>query len=209
MACASDTLTPVSRLRIADRLRDRLSCRSDSSDEELLSQVRRGDRLAFAELMRRHVDPLHAYLARLTASRSDAEDLTQETFLRIWQKAHSYHHQRGKVSTWIYRIAHNLCVDTFRKRSELSNATALETACDPGDHLEHQATREAHSRLATALAELPENQRAAVLLCQVRGFSNAEAAQIMALNLTAVESLLARARRYLREKVFIDEGDSR
>ena len=159
--------------------------------------------------MRRHLDPLHAYLARLSASRSDAEDLTQETFLRIWQKAHTYHAQRGKVSTWIYRIAHNLCMDKLRKASELSNHAAAETASYPGDHLEHQAMREANSRLATALAELPENQRAALLLCQVRGFSNAETAQIMALNLSAVESLLARARRRLREKVFIDEGDSR
>jgi len=205
MACASDTLRPVSRRRIDQRL----LCAADSSDEELLRQVRAGDRPAFTELMRRHLDPLHAYLARLTASRSDAEDLAQETFLRIWQKAHTYHRRRGKVSTWIYRIAHNLCIDQFRKRGELSNSATAEATSHAGDQFEQQAAREAGCRLETALAALPENQRAAVLLCQVRGFSNAEAAEIMALNLAALESLLARARRSLKQKVFIDEGDTR
>lgn len=190
-------------------MQPRLSCRSDNSDEELLRQVRAGDRAAFAGLMRRHLNPLHAYLARMSASRSDAEDLAQETFLRIWQKAHTYHQRRGKVSTWIYRIAHNLCIDLSRKRSELSDAAAVEATSQPGGQFELQAAREALSRLETALTQLPENQRAAVLLCQVRGFSNAEAAEIMQLKLPALESLLARGRRNLRAKVFIDGGDSR
>lgn len=181
----------------------------ESSDEQLMMRVRRGDQMAFSALMRRHLNGVHAYLARLTRSSSDAEDLTQETFLRAWHKAHTYQPGRVKVSTWLHRIGHNLCIDQFRKHREVTNFTLTEATSDAFDPLEEQALRETRTRLEAAISKLPENQRAAILLCQVQGFSNAEAAEIMSVNVRALESLLARARRTLRQQVLIDEEEAR
>ena len=181
----------------------------ESSDEQLMMRVRRGDQMAFSALMRRHLNGVHAYLARLTRSSSDAEDLTQETFLRVWHKAHTYQPGRVKVSTWLHRIGHNLCIDQFRKHREVTNFTLTEATSDAFGPLEEQALRETRALLEAAISKLPENQRAAILLCQVQGFSNAEAAEIMSVNVRALESLLARARRTLRQQVLIDEEEAR
>jgi len=208
MACASATLTPANTAGFGGRLRSELAD-LESSDEQLMTRVRGGDQTAFAELMRRHVNSVHTYLVRLTRSSSDAEDLTQETFLRVWRKAHTYRPGRVKVSTWLHRIGHNLCVDQFRKHRELTNFTLTDIPSDAVDQLDQQAARETRKRLETAISTLPENQRAAILLCQVQGFANAQAAEIMGLNVRALESLLARARRTLRAQVLLDEDDAR
>jgi len=173
-------------------------------------RVRLRDQAAYRELLRRHLGPVHAYLTRMTRSPDDAEDLAQETFLRVWQKASAYKPGKVQATTWIHRIAHNLSVDAFRRRRELAgerNAIRVEEredttgdeAGDPAaDPYEQLAAQRIGERLETALAALPGNQRSAIVLCQLQGFSNAEAADIIGINLRAIESLLARARRTLR-----------
>lgn len=153
---------------------------------------------AFAVLLSRHLDAIHGYLYRMTRSRADAEDLAQETFLKVWDKARTYQPGRVKVSTWLHTIAHNLCIDSFRRHREIPTDTIGEEADDLADPARRTMDGERLRLLEAAIAGLPVNQRSAVLLCQIQGFSNAEAAGILGVNPRALESLLARARRTLR-----------
>ena len=168
--------------------------------------IRDGDRDAFGKLLSRHLDPIHGYLQRMTGSHADAEDLAQETFLRVWIKAGSYRAGRGKVTTWLHTIAHNLCIDSFRRKKDSLNDGTLEIEDPLADPMTHINDREQQQLLSQAIARLPENQRSAILLCQIQGFSNAQAAKILSVNIRALESLLARARRALKISLF---GDSR
>lgn len=176
------------------------------SDDELLAAITHGDQRAFAALVERHADSIHGYVFRMTGSGADAEDFTQETFLRVWRKAASYQPGRAKVSTWLHTIAHNLTVDALRRPRAVTRADVNDDDADGSGPFEIHAAREMLGRLQRGLAELPEQQRAALLLCQVQGFSNAEVGEILGSNTRAVESLLARARRRLRRELS-DEGD--
>lgn len=177
-------------------------------DDALLAATAHGDQRAFAALVERHADAIHGYVFRMTGSRADAEDFTQETFLRLWRKAGSYQPGRAKVSTWLHTIAHNLTVDALRRPRAATGAAAedFDVAADGSGPFETHAARETLERLERALAALPAQQRAALLLCQVQGFSNAEVGDILGSSVRAVESLLARARRALREALS-NEGD--
>ena len=176
-----------------------------------MAAIRNGDRVAFGRLLDRHLDPIHNYLQRMTGSHADAEDLAQETFLRVWQKAASYRAGRVKVTTWLHTIAHNLCIDSFRKNDSFQSKresqidASLEAADPLANPMNHSSDQEQEQLLKTAIARLPENQRSAILLCQIQGFSNAQAAKILSVNSRALESLLARGRRTLRISLF---GDS-
>jgi RNA polymerase sigma-70 factor (ECF subfamily) len=190
-------------------LPDRSRARTVADDEALISATGGGDADAFAELVSRYLDTIHAYLARMTGSSVEAEDLTQETFLRVWRRAGSYRPGRVRPTTWLHSIAHNLCVDAFRRagsrpsqgaHAELDELTVDELA-DPARHGSAQQELE---RVQAALAELPHNQRAAVILCLVEGRSSMEAATIIGVGRRAVESLLARARRALRQALAVE-----
>jgi RNA polymerase sigma-70 factor (ECF subfamily) len=190
---------------------DRARCTEsgiDSPDEGLVDAIARGDGDAFRQLLDRHLDAIHAYLYRMTGSRTDAEDLAQETFLRVWRKASTFAPGRVKVTTWLHTIAHNLCIDTFRKNRLTHGVDGSLEADDSADPERRASGSELAVLVELAIAELPENQRSAVLLCQVQGFSNAQAARILGVNVRALESLLARARRTLRETLTAATGTS-
>ncbi|MEQ8911083.1 MAG: sigma-70 family RNA polymerase sigma factor [Pseudomonadales bacterium] len=166
-----------------------------------MAQIRQHDEAAFAELVRRHLDPLHRYLFRLTGSADDAEDLAQETFLRVWQRAASYRPGVVRLTTWLHRIAHNMAVDSLRRtRPEpLADDDDMAGLADDGaDPARAASSAEFERHLDHAIGILPANQRAALLLCQVQGFANRDAAAIMGVSVRGLESLLARARRSLR-----------
>jgi RNA polymerase sigma-70 factor (ECF subfamily) len=161
----------------------------------------------------RHADRIYGYLLRLTGSRPDAEDLLQDTFFRIWRSARTYQPNRVQAGTWITRIAHNACIDSFRRRRPAASVTldALETATPEqlisADLESVHIARDALSAVEAQIARLPENQRAALVLCRLQGFSNADAAIILGINVRALESLLARARRTLRQALETGDND--
>ncbi len=196
----------LSRTLREEHLVDRASC--ESIDEMLMARIALGDDVAFATLLDRHLDPVHNYLLRMTRSVTDAEDLAQETFFRVWQKAQTYQPGRVKASTWIHTIAHNVCIDAVRKHRESTTDVLPETADGTNDPALLHSAAEQQRKLLDAINRLPDKQRSALLLCQVQGFSNAEAASIVGTGLRALESLLARARRALRAEL-TDNGASR
>ena len=171
------------------------------SDDALMERVKARDHAAYSRLLCRHLAAIHGYLMRITHSHADADELAQETFLRVWDKAATYQPGKVRFSTWLHRIAHNLCMDEFRRKhpESLDDPDAL-----PGEQpaLERTlANRQTIDRLDQALAALPVSQRSALLLTEVQGFSSRQVADIMNLGVRAVESLLARARRRLREQL--------
>ena len=167
-------------------------------DEALMSRVVEQDREAFSTLVERHLDGVHAFNYRLTRNADDAAELAQETFLRVWRRASSWRPGRVRFTTWLYRIARNLCIDAHRRRRDTVpiEDAALPAAGAPVETAPAQARLQA--ALGQALAALPERQRTALVLCHSQGMSNAQAAQVLAVSVEAVESLLARARRTLR-----------
>jgi RNA polymerase sigma-70 factor (ECF subfamily) len=167
-------------------------------DETLMARIAAGSEHAFEQFLARHVDAIHGYTLRLTGSRDDADELTQETFLRVWQRAGSYQPGRARVTTWLHTIAHHLCVDHWRKPAlEADNDTDLLPDAAPGPAGELERARLV-ARLDRALAGLPLDQKAALLLVEVRGFSLRDVAAVLGSTVEAAESRLARARRALR-----------
>ncbi len=174
---------------------------ADPSDEELLRRLRSRDRAAFAVLLDRHLAGVQAYAFRMTDNRADAEDIAQETFLRVWSRAKTFRPGRVRVSTWLYRIAHNLCVDAFRRRRDVVE-DGLDTLADERfSGLSGSIAEERRAAVRAAVAELPERQRAALVLCQLQGWSNKDAAVVLEVSVDALESLVARARRTLRRRL--------
>ena len=157
-----------------------------------MARIVAGDRSAFDVFVHRHLPAIHAYASRLTGSRHDADDVAQDTFLKVWQKAGSYKAGRVKVSTWLHTIAHNTCIDALRKRKP----------SEPIEHHEPSSSQGAGDDthvLERLISRLPVNQRTAVALCLLGGHSTREAAHITGSSPRAVESLISRARRSLRE----------
>ncbi|MCZ6888154.1 MAG: RNA polymerase sigma factor [Gammaproteobacteria bacterium] len=170
----------------------------DDSDDALMARVQTGDQEAFARLLDRHLSAIHSYVYRMVGNTADAEDLAQETLLRSWSRAATWQPGRVQFTTWLHRIAHNLCIDEFRRRRPEST-DQIDQIVDEAAHVTVAASdsirRDAVNK---ALASLPERQRSALVLCQLHGWSNKEAATMMAISVTALESLIARARRTLK-----------
>lgn len=172
---------------------------SDDPDLPLVQRAGRGDQAACAALVDRHLPAILAIAGRLLGDRAAAEDVAQETFLRVWQHAGRWRAGEARFSTWLYRVAVNLCQDRLRRRRE----APLDAAPDPpsgapGPEAALQR-RSVAARVGAALATLPERQRTALVLSHYEELGNVEAAAVMEISVEALESLLARGRRRLRE----------
>lgn len=172
-------------------------------DEELMAAVRSGDETAYQEIVRQHIKAISHYAFRMLGNQKDCEDITQETFLRLWLNASKWQPEKARLSTWLHRIAHNLCIDHLRK------SIRTEEQAEPGDLFEQEQGSGATDKdkdervrkLNAAIAALPESQRSALMLCHYRNFSNREAADIMNISVKALESAISRARRTLRDQL--------
>jgi len=160
-----------------------------------------GDQAAFAWLVDRHLKRTHALAQRITGKPQEAEDVAQEAFLRVWIHAGDWSAQKGRFSTWFYRIVTNLCIDHLRGNSrEMVEIDAEWADASPG--MAAQLHRQQlGQRVAAEVARLPPRQKTALALCYYEGFSNAEAAAILDTTTGAVEALLVRARRGLQERL--------
>jgi RNA polymerase sigma-70 factor (ECF subfamily) len=176
---------------------------SDTSDEALMVLYANGDRQAALALTRRVTPRILAYAARmLGGDRAEAEDVAQETMLRLWRVARDWRQGETKVTTWAYRVATNLCIDRQRS-ARRRGQVALEAAPEPEDGAPSAEGRMQDARrlaaLETALAGLPDRQRQAVVLRHIEGLSNPEIAAVMEIGVEAVESLTARGKRALAQ----------
>ena len=185
---------------------------SHEADTSAMLRLRAGEDLALNELMARWQQPLVNYLARLCGSEATALDLAQETFVRIYE-ARARYDTRGKFATWLYTIAGNLARNAHRWQQR-HPTVSLETPTDetggtlganlPDLKATPDANADTHERaqaVRAALAELPEDQRAIVLLSEYEDRSHGEIAAVLGCTAKAVETRLYRARQTLREKL--------
>ena len=173
------------------------------TDSELVALARRGDEAAFEQLMLRHQRYVFNLAYRVLGDRSEAEDVTQETFLRAWRGLSRFRGE-ARFTTWLYRIAHNLCLNRLPglRRRLLQTEPPDEWLPDPAPHPE--AVAERRERLAflhTQLEQLPEHYRLVLTLRYLQGFSYAEIAAILNVPLGTVKTHIHRARRLLRDRM--------
>lgn len=177
---------------------------TNSDDSQLLSGIANADRKAFQAFLSRHLRGVVRFAQRYIHQHHDAEDIAQEVFLRVWQKAGTWRYQGYSVKSWLYRIAYNLCIDELR-RKQPDNLTMQMEEQQSSASSEELVERDMElTRLGMAIDSLPERQRSALILCAYEGLSNQDAAEVMGCSVEALESLLARARRKLREQTRTD-----
>ena len=188
---------------------------ASTADEVLVERAQAGNRDAFEDLVRRHADRLYAVVLRFTADPAEAEEVTQEAFLRAWRSIGRFE-GRSQFFTWLYRIGINEAKRRAERRPAAGKVVSLEEgqveeAADlnesPQARSEH---RELRDRLEQAIRSLPLDYRAPLVLRDVEGLSTAEAAAIMELGEAAFKSRLHRARLAVRESIdqyLVEAGD--
>lgn len=180
----------------------------EASDDELVAAVAKGDERSCRVLMDRHLLRIVALARRMLGNQADAEEVAQEVFLRVWTHAERWEPGRAKFGTWLHRVAANLCLDRLRRvrgTVDIDTMPELESEA-PGPERQLEES-ELAARVEAALRQLPERQRAALVLSHYQGLSNTETAEVLDVTVEAVESLLSRARRQLRVLLATEKDD--
>lgn len=167
-------------------------------DDALLVRFAEGDQSAARILAERHTGRVLAVATRMLNNPTDAEDVAQEALMRAWKHAADWRPGEAKFSTWLHKVAVNLCYDRLRKKRMKPLEDAPEPVDDRASALDGMETDDRLSVLKAAMMELPERQRAAIQLSHYEEKSNPETAEILGISVEAVESLLSRGRRALR-----------
>jgi RNA polymerase sigma-70 factor (ECF subfamily) len=169
------------------------------SDHALMQEIAAGDEAAYGTLMQRHLAGMIALAQRITGNSADADEVAQEAFLRLWRQAACWEPNGAQVRTWLSRVVTNLCLDRKRKRPLLPLDFAEEVAETAPGGLDMAMDTDRRNRLQQCLQRLPLRQRTVVVLSYYEELGGREIAAMMNLSPGAVESLLVRARRALRQ----------
>jgi RNA polymerase sigma-70 factor (ECF subfamily) len=187
---------------------------TDDPDAVLMLRVKRGDLVAFEELVDKYKQPIVNLMFRMVHDLEEAEDLAQNVFVRVFQSAKRYE-VTAKFSTWLFTIARNLCYNEIRRRSrhpaESIDGSAMETDSDlPARQFEDVKAfsppetflqGELEEKIQEAVAALPEKQRLAIALCRQDELSYDEIAEVLECSVSATKSLIHRARETLKQKL--------
>ncbi|GAB4352820.1 MAG: hypothetical protein Kow0026_10610 [Oricola sp.] len=176
----------------------------EETDDELLRAVAQGNERAYSKLVSRHLDRVRRVARGYTGSASDADDIAQEVFLSVWRSAGAWQKGEARFSTWLYRVTVNRCID-HKRRARFRNWIGLERIeavfASDDDPERELAGRAELASAARAVAALPDRQRMAILLSVSAGLANPQIAETMSVSVGAVEQLLVRARRTLRDQL--------
>jgi len=192
-------------------------------DAALMLRVKQGDTAAFTELVEKYKQPVMNLAYRTVRDMTEAEDLAQNVFVQVYKSASRYK-STAKFSTWLFTIARNLCLNEIRRRSrhpaESLDAPHPEQEDQPLQQFEDKTTAsppekllqgELAQQIDRALADLPENQRSAILLCRQEELSYEEIAEALGCSVSATKSLIHRGRETLKErlKAYLRTGETR
>ena len=177
----------------------------ERTDEDLVTAAQRGDGAAMDLLLRRHYDRVHAVCRRIAGGTRDADDAAQEAMIRVVRNIHKFD-GRSTFGTWVYRIATNTALDELRKRKRRPQFHVVDEdgdAPEPTDDLAHRHIDDVADRITidAALAELPEEFKAAVVMRDVGDLDYAEIAEALDIPVGTVKSRIARGRRMLVDKL--------
>ncbi len=175
-------------------------------DAQLMLRVRSGDETGFDLLLAKHRGPIVGYLARMVQDRAVAEELAQETFLRVY-RARATYEPTAKFTTWLYRIATRVALNAIRdtkpgRSQSLDDETNLEQPVDRRPNREQEMVADARFvAVRRAIASLPEKQRAAVLMHKYQELDYSQIAESLGCSVSAVKSILFRAYGTLRSRL--------
>jgi len=187
-------------------------CIKEVPSEDLMARIAKGDEDAFEILVNRHQTSILNLIYRFIGDRTQAKDLAQEVFIRVWQAAKTYKPE-AKFTTWLYRITANLCLNELKSSRRKKLFQFLRSDADNEIHGEKDfpdgspspedllLAKERSHQITKALQCLPENQRMALILKRYDDLSYQEIAKVIGCSVSAVESLLVRAKRSLQEKL--------
>ena len=174
------------------------------NERELIARLQKRDETAFEELLRQYEKKVYTLCFRMCGNSEDAEEAAQDTFLALWRGIDRFR-QESSLSTWIYRLASNACIDLLRRRKKQGSSLSLDdeelfldavdAAPRPQDAVEH---REAQKLLQEGLSALPEEYRKVLILREIEGLSYTEIAESASLELGTVKSRISRGRVLLR-----------
>jgi RNA polymerase sigma-70 factor (ECF subfamily) len=179
-----------------------------AADAALMARIAVGDQAAFARVMQDETPRLVRLALSVLGRLSEAEDVTQDAFLRLWSAAPDWE-PRAQIGTWLHQVAYRLSIDTLRRRRPTVDVEDLEQVlADDSASPERAALDQERDRLlAQAMDRLPPRQRSAIVLAHLQGLSQAEASVVLEVTEDAYESLLARARRRLKDVMTEMLGD--
>ena len=193
-------------------MRERQAELAAMTDQEVVLAARRGEELAYRDLLRRYERPIFSLIYRMVRDRELAEDLSQETFVKALNALDSYRPE-FKFSSWIFKIANNAAIDQLRRRQldtlsldgapnaetpDAIQATALQVGADQESPLEEVEAREIGTAVEVAIAKLRPEYRSCIMLRHVEGLAYEEIAQALDLPLGTVKTYIHRARHELR-----------
>jgi RNA polymerase sigma-70 factor (ECF subfamily) len=173
-------------------------------DKSVISRLRAGDEDAFRLVINHHLRPVGNYVRRMIWQQEEADDIIQETFVRLWHSIETYKPGNSGLSTWLHRIAHNLCIDSIRRNQKLAPEARIPEIEIAGPEAAYENAQAAR-RIQQALAMLSEHQRSAIVLVHYQGLPHREVAAILEISVEALESQLRRTRSKL--KTLIEEED--
>ena len=175
-------------------------------DEHLMLKVKKGDIKAFEILVEKYQKPMYNFAFRMLGSDEDAQDMTQEIFIRVYKAAPTYE-VKAKFSTWIYKIARNLCLNYIRDH-KTGSLVSLEDSHGEFDFPEKSVDanplkklemKDMGKRIVKAVHKLPENLKMTVILCKYHGMPYDEAAEILGCSVNALKIRIHRARKLLTD----------
>ena len=181
-------------------------------DAALMLRVKQGDWAAFSDLVDKYKQPVMNLAFRMLRDMTEAEDLAQAVFLQVYKSAFRYQ-VASKFSTWMFTIARNLCLNEIRRRSR-HPTNSLDATPEHDDQPsqqyedrkifsapDHVLQSELEEKIVQALADLPENQRLAILMCRNDELSYEQIAEVLGCSLSATKSLIHRGRETLKQKL--------
>lgn len=172
------------------------------TDDALLAAIGTGDQKAGGVFIKRHLPYVLHICRRKLQIEAEAEEAAQDVFASVWKNAGQWQPGGAKVTTWLYRIANNRCVDLLRKRRPTSDIDIIAEPADEADSAEtEQMIADRHRIIQTALSVLSTDQKRAIELVYLGDMKQVEAAEIMGITLAALESVLRRARARLHEEL--------
>ena len=172
----------------------------EKNDDELMRLIQEGDHNAFSDLVHRHFSKCYSIAYRFLGAVDDSEDVVQIVFLKIWNNPFLWKEKHStKVSSWIYKIITNQCIDLIRSRKSHCDVKDNILGVDTVSCEEQFSQTEEQHWLEEAISRLPIKQQAPLNLCFYEGLSNKEASEVMNLTTKAVQSLLMRAKTNLKK----------
>ena len=171
---------------------------SVADEPGLVARCAGGDATAFRALTERHLSTVVAIARRMLRDDAEAEDVTQETFLRLWRTGSSLEVGPAGIRPWLRRVVSNLCIDRVRSGKRVTVTAEVPEVPVAAGQLAGLESEELKGRIDLALKRLPERQRQALTLFHYEGMSQVEVGSVMGISDEAVESLLGRARRQLK-----------